>query len=92
MITAIANNSRWRMLAWRAALGITGLWVVANVIWLAFLPANSADRGVASFALLLKLAALFGLAWAASRARADRRWQTAWERYAELEEARSRAL
>src|SRR5262249_22504807 len=88
MRTNKVTSSRWRLLARPAALGIAGLSVVGSIVWLWFISADYASRRVVSLVAVTALAVLLGLTWYGSRARADRRWRAALDRYAEQEEAR----
>jgi hypothetical protein len=56
--------------------------------WLWFLSADATVLRTVSLVAVLALAALVGIMWHASRARADRRWRAALDRYAEQELAK----
>ena len=88
MRTNKVTSSRWLLLARPTALGIAGLSGVGSVVWLWFFSADDASRRVVSLVAVTVLAALLGLTWYASLARADRRWRAALDRYAEQEEAK----
>jgi hypothetical protein len=79
----------WRMsLAWSAVSRAARASIFGLIGWFWFLSSDdSARRGVALVAVL-GLAALVGITWYASRARADRRWRAALDRYAELQQAK----
>jgi hypothetical protein len=79
----------WRMsLAWSAVSRAARASIFGLIGWFWFLSSDdSARRGVALVAVL-GLAALVGITWYASRARADRRWRAALDRYARQEQAR----
>jgi hypothetical protein len=82
------TSARWLLLARPAALGIAGLSGVGATVWLWFFSADDASCRVDSLVAVTVLAALLGLMWYGSLARADRRWRAALDRYAEQEEAR----
>src|SRR5262249_1281651 len=88
MRTNKVTPSRWLLLAWPAALGIAGLSVVGAAVWLWFFSADDASRRVVSLGAVRGLGGVLGLTWDGSRARADRRWRAALDRYAEQEEAK----
>ena len=88
MRTNQETSSRWLLLARPAALGIAGLSVVGSIVWPWFFSADDVSRRVVSLVAVTVLAALLGLTWYVSLARADRRWRAALDRYAEQEEAR----
>jgi hypothetical protein len=74
----------WRTtLAWSAAFLAAGLSTFGFIggLWLSA-AGDSAGRA-ASLVAVSALAALAGMAWCASRARADQRWRAALDRYAE---------
>ncbi len=77
--------SPWRTLAWPPALVSTGLCFVGFVGWLWYFSAGDSAHGAICLVGILTLAALAGLAWYASRARAYRRWRAALDRYAQKE-------
>ena len=84
-----ATAHPWRTSpAWSAAFRAARLFIFGFIGWLWFLSADeSAWRDVALVAVLA-LAALVGITWYAFRARADRRWRAALDRYAEQELAK----
>ncbi len=79
----------WRApLAWSAVFR-PARWLTFGLLgwpWL-FWADHLAHRD-ASLSAILALAALAGMTWHASRARTDRRWRAAWDRYAKREEAK----
>jgi NAD(P)-dependent dehydrogenase (short-subunit alcohol dehydrogenase family) len=56
--------------------------------WFWFLSADDSGWKAIPLVAVLALAALVGIMWYASRARADRQWRAALDRYAEQEEAK----
>ena len=84
-----ATGRPWRTtLAWSAAFLAAGLATFGFVggLWL-FWAGDSAWKAVSVIAVLAP-AASAGLMWQASRARADRRWRAALDRYAERQLAK----
>ena len=55
--------------------------------WFWFLSADDSAWKAVPLVAVLALAALVGIMWYASRARADRRWRAALDRYAQQEQA-----
>jgi hypothetical protein len=88
MMTNETARSRGMSLV-RSAVFRAGRWLLFGLIgWLCFVSvADSAWRAV-SLAAILALAALAGISWYLSRARADRRWRAALDAYADKEEAK----
>ncbi len=80
--TAIAHT-RPASLAWSAFSRAARLSTFGFIGWFWFL-SDSAWKTV-SLVAVLGLAALVGITWYASRARADRRWRAVLDRYAEQE-------
>ncbi|HEX4072732.1 MAG TPA: hypothetical protein VHX68_16235 [Planctomycetaceae bacterium] len=73
----------------RSAVGRTArLSIFGLIAWFWFLAGNNAPRKTVGLVAVLVLAALVGLTWYASRARADRRRRAAFDRYARLEQAK----
>jgi hypothetical protein len=87
MTNATAHS--WRMsLAWSAAFRIAG-WSIFGIIgWLWLFSAGDSTWKAVSVVAGLTLAALAGITWYASRARADRRWRAMLDRYVELEQTK----
>ena len=56
--------------------------------WLLFVSAADSARRAVSLAAVLAVAALVGITWYLSRARAERRWRAALDAYAEREQAK----
>jgi hypothetical protein len=56
--------------------------------WLWFFSADDSAWNAISLVTALALAALVGITWFLSCARAERRWRAALDRYAEMEEAK----
>jgi formate hydrogenlyase subunit 3/multisubunit Na+/H+ antiporter MnhD subunit len=87
-MTTNATTHPWRTsLAWSAAFSAAGLFCFGFLggLWL-FWAGAPAGKAV-SLAAVLTLAALVGVTWFLSRARADRRWRAALDRYAERQMA-----
>ena len=61
------------------------LLIIGLVGWLWFLSSKDWAWRAVSFIAVLAFAALTGIAWYVFRARADRRWRTALNRYSEQE-------
>ena len=66
-----------------ARLSIFGL-----IGWFWFLSADDSAWRTVSLVAVVALAAVVGITWYLSRARADRRWRAALERYAQLQLAK----
>jgi hypothetical protein len=87
MKTKSVASSRWLTPAGPADLGIAGLAGTGSGVLLWLLSADG-SRTAASLVAATALVAILGLVWHVSRARADRRWRAALDRYAEGEEAK----
>jgi hypothetical protein len=75
-------------MAWSAVFRAVRLLIFGLIGWLLFVSAaDSASRAV-SLAAVLVLAALAGITWYLSRARAERRWRAALDDYAKQEQAK----
>ncbi len=85
--TAIAHTRR-TFLAWSAVARAARLSIFGFIGWLWFLSADDSAWKAVPLAAVLGLAALVGITWYASRARADRRWRAAVDRYAQQEQAK----
>ena len=74
----------WRTsLAWSAVFRAVGLSIIGFIGWLWFSSADESAWKAASLVAVLALAALVGVAWYLPRARAERRWRAALDRYGE---------
>ena len=85
--TAIAPTRR-TSLAWSAIRRASRLLIFGFIGWLWFLSSDNTARRTVSLVAVLALAALTSITWYAFRARADRRWWAALDRYAEQELAK----
>jgi hypothetical protein len=82
-----ATTQPWRaLLARSAVLGAAGLFLCGFLAWLWFFPAAGPAWEAVSLGAVLAVPALAGGTWYLSRARADRRWRAALDRYVEQEE------
>ena len=72
-------------LAWSAVLRAVRLLIFGLIGWLCFVAAADSAWIAVSLAAVLALAALVGVTWFLSRARADRQWRAALDRYADQE-------
>src|SRR5262249_20188187 len=85
--TAIAHT--WRTsLAWSAVFRAARLSIFGFIAWLWFFAAADSASRTVSLVAVLALATVVGITWYASRARADRRWRAALDRYAQQEQAK----
>jgi hypothetical protein len=85
-MTTNATAHPWRMSLARSAVARAArLSIFGFSGWLWFLSADDSAWKAVPFVAVLALAALVGIMWYASRARADRRWRAALDRYAEHE-------
>jgi hypothetical protein len=75
-------------LVWPAVLRSVGLVILGLTGRLWFVSAADSAWKAGSLALVLALAAIVGITWYLSRARAERRWRTALDAYAEKELAK----
>ena len=85
--TAIAHTRR-TSLAWSAVSRAARLSIFGFVGWFWFLSADHSAWKAVPLVAVLALAALVGITWYASRARTDRRWRAALNRYAKRELAK----
>jgi hypothetical protein len=74
--------------AWSAVFRAARLLGFGFFGWLWFFSADDSAWKAVSLVAVLALAALVGVTWYLSRARADRRWRAALDRYAERELAK----
>jgi hypothetical protein len=88
MMTNRTARSLQLALIWFAVWVAGGLFIAWSIDWLWFLSADSSTRNALALAVVLALGGLAGLAWYLSRARADRRWRAALDRYAGQEQAK----
>ena len=88
MTTYATAHPRRTSLAWSAACRAAELLILGLIgyAWL-FSAGGSAWRAV-SLAAVSALAATVGITWYLSHARAERRWRAAWDRHAELAQAK----
>jgi hypothetical protein len=85
-----ATTHPWQIsLAWSAVFRTAGFSIFGLIGWLWFLSADDSAWKAVSLIAVLVLAALVGLTWYASRARAERRWRAALDRYAEHEQMKT---
>lgn len=87
MTTNATAHPRRASLAWSAGARAARLLIFGLLGWLWFLEDDSALRTV-SLVAVLALAAVVAITWFLCRARADRRWRAALDRYVELEQAK----
>jgi hypothetical protein len=85
--TAIAHTRR-TSLAWSAVWRAARLSIFGFIGWFLFLSAHESAWRAVSLVAVLALAALVSITWYAVRARADRRWRAALDRYAQQEQAK----
>lgn len=88
MTTNATAHSRRASLAWSAGARSARLLIFGLLGWLWFLSGDDSPWRAASLVAVLALAAVVGITWYLSRARADRRWRAALDRYAEQEQAK----
>ena len=85
--TAIAHT--WRTsLAWSAVFRAARLSIFGFIAWLWLFAADDSAWRTISLVTVLALATVVGITWYLSRARADRRWRAALDRYAEQQQAK----
>src|SRR5690349_5294422 len=75
-------------LGWSAFFRAVRLLIFGLIGWLLFVSAADSARRAVSLAAVLALAAVVGITWYLSRARADRRWRAALDVYVEKEQAK----
>jgi hypothetical protein len=84
-----ATAHPWRTsLAWSAVFRAAGLSLFGFIGWLWFFSAGHPAWKAITLIAVLALAAVAGLTWYLSRARADSRWRAALDRYAEQEQSK----
>jgi hypothetical protein len=84
-----AATHTWRTsLAWSAVCRAVGLSIIGLGGWLWLPSADGPAWKAVSLVAVLALAALVGVAWYLPRARTERRWRAAVDRYAEQEQAK----
>jgi hypothetical protein len=83
-----AARSRRMSLVWSAVSWAVGLLTAGLIGWLWFVLADDSAGKVDPLAAILALAALVGITWQQSRARARRRLRAALDAYAEQEEVK----
>ena len=88
MMTNTTARSLRTPLVWSAVWAATGLLLAWSIDWVWFLSADESARKAMALAAVPVLGGLAGLAWYLSRARADRRWRAALDRYAGQEQAK----
>jgi small-conductance mechanosensitive channel len=85
------NGTAWSLrtvLAWSAVFRAVRLLIFGLIGWLLFVSAADSAWRAVSLAAALAIAALVGITWYLSRARAERRWRAALDAYAEKEQAK----
>jgi hypothetical protein len=85
--TGIADTPR-TSLAWSAVSRTARLSIFGFIGWFWFLWADNSAWKAVPLVAVLGFAALVGITWYASRARADRRWRAALDLYARQEQAK----
>ena len=88
MTTNETARSPGMSLVWPAVFRAVRLLIFGLIGLLLFVSAADSAWRAVSLALVLALAALVGITWYLSRARAERRWRTALDAYAEKELAK----
>ena len=89
MTTNETARSRGMALVWSAVFRTARLLIFGLIGWLWFVSADDSPWNAVSLAAVLALAALVGITWYLSRARADRRWRAALDRYAQQQQAKN---
>jgi hypothetical protein len=88
-MTIHATAHPWRTpLAWSAVFRAVGVSIIGFIGWLWFSSADGPAWKAVSLVAVLALAALVVVAWYLPRARTERRWRAALDRYAEQEQAK----
>ena len=85
MKTNETARSRGRSLVWSAVFRVVRVFIFGLIGWLLFVSATDSAWRAVSLAAVLALAALVGITWYLSRARAERRWRAALDVYAKQE-------
>ena len=87
-----ATTHSWRTsLAWSAVFRGVGLSLVGFIAWLWFSAEDGSAWKPVSLVAVLALAVLVGVAWYLPRARTERRWRAALDRYADQQQTSSPA-
>jgi hypothetical protein len=89
MRTNTAAHPWQASLARSAVFRAAGLSIVGLVAWHWLFSADGPGWGAVSLVAVLALAVLAGVAWYLPRARAERRWRAALDRYAEQEQVKA---
>ena len=82
MTTHETARTRGMSLVWSAVFRAVRLFIFGLIGWLLFVSAADSAWRAVSLAAVLALAALVGITWYLSRARAERRWRAALDAYA----------
>ena len=85
MKSNVTARSREMSLVWSDVFRADRLLTFGLIGWLWFISAADSAWKAVSLAAVLALAALVGITWYLSRARAERRWRAALDAYAEKE-------
>ena len=88
MNSNVTARSRRMALIWSAVYRADRLLIFGLIGWLSFVSATDSAWRAVSLAAVLALAALVGITWYLSRARAERRWRAALDAYAKQEQAK----
>ncbi len=88
MTTNVTADPWRRSLAWSAVFRAGRLFLFGFLGWLWFVAADDSAWRAVSLVAVLAHAGLTSITWYALRARAERRWRAALDRYAEREEAK----
>ncbi len=88
MMTSATARARRASLAWSAGPRVARLLISGLLGWLSLLSRDVWAWRTVSLVVVPVLATLVGVTWYLSRARAERRWRAALDRYAEQEEAK----
>jgi hypothetical protein len=88
MYSNVTARSGRTSLAWSAVFRAVRLLVFGLIGWLLFVSATDSAWRAISLVAVLALAALAGITWYLSRARAERRWRAALNAYAKQEQAK----
>ena len=88
MRTNAAAHPWQASLAWSAVSRAARMSIFGFIGWFWFLSADDSAWKAVPLVAALGLAALVGITWYASRARADRRWRAALDRYARQDQAK----
>jgi hypothetical protein len=88
MNSNVTARSGRTALAWSAVFRAVRLLIFGLIGWLLFVSAADSPWRGTSLVAVLALAALAGITWYLSRARAERRWRAALDAYARQEHAK----